>query len=410
MSGAEPEHAEAASAAPPGRADPTAPMGLAPLQEQLITLQRSAGNRAVSALLRARRLARAPKMPGFSQKGDTCGAASLVTSLVLWDLERSSPDNAAIVHACDLVLTQIDTGSPNATAKSVVETVRGLAMTPGHKVGQKEYESLSMALALLYNGKAGMASDDIHKLAGALGFRPFADGTGNTLGDVMASDAVKNLKPGEVGQLNWIIASTGGGHAMALGRHEDGIWFFSDQGPSPPLEVQRPDHAGIVSAVVAYGVSGWLYSGDKRDLQSLPPVTGFKATSGVQSFLNRGPRVGAIDLIKPGDKLAEIDANWSIGETLTAWDYHSRHDSLADAQAAITKDKGHHGGVIVERPKGMFHIYKTNPLKDRDNLKETRIDADDSKEMVLVKSRTRFHSVHLVLSDPAGNKGTPFAV
>ena len=278
-------------------------------------------------------------------------------------------------------------------------------MTPGTKLGVTEYEALSTALAFLYNGRAGMSSSDITKLATAIGFRPFADGNGETLDQILATDAVAKLKPGEIGQLNWIIRATGGGHAMLLGRHEDGTWFFSDQGASPAKELQRGSHAELVSAILAYAGSGWLYSGNRLNLTSIPPMTGFRAMSHVQSFMNRGPT-----LITPGEKLAEIDADWSIGEVITAWDYRSRHDSLADAKTAIAADRGGHGGVIVERPKGMFHIYKTTPLKDKDNLKETTIDTADSKEMVLVKRMNTFHSVWVVLSDAAGNKGTPFEV
>ena len=95
---------------------------------------------------------------------------------------------------------------------------------------------------------------------------------------------------------------------------------------------------------------------------------------------------------------------------LTAWDYRSRHDSLADAKAAIGADRGGHGGVIVERPKGMFHVYKTKPLTGAANLKETKIDVSDSKDMALVKRANTFFSAWLVLSDAAGNKGAPFQV
>lgn len=385
-----------------------APGSSAPAVATMLWLQRSVGNAATGSFLRSRRrlMARMPKMPGFSQAGDTCGAASLVTALFLWDIERGSGNNAAVVHACDLVLTENDKAGVNATAVAAVRTVRSLAMTPGYALGQKEYESLAMALALLYNGRAGMSSDNINALAKAIGFRPFATGGGDTLGQVLASDAVKKLQPGEVGQLNWVLVS-GMGHAMLLGRHEDGNWFFSDQGVAPPHELQVAKYDDLVTAVVAYAAAGsWLYPGNKLDLQSVPPVTGFIAMSHVQGFFNRGP-----SLITPGEKLAEIDAGWkTTGEVISAWDYHSRHDTLAEAKDAITKDTGGHGGVIVERPKDMFHIYKTNPIKDKDNLKESKIDKSDSADMVLVKRIKTFYSVWVVLSDPAGNKGIPFEV
>jgi hypothetical protein len=162
-----------------------------------------------------------------------------------------------------------------------------------------------------------------------------------------------------------------------------------------------------VSAVLAYASSGtWLFPGNKQDMKTLPPVTGFTVLSSVQPFLNRGP-----SLITPGEELAEIDAGWgTTGEVIKAWDYHSRHETLADAKDAIAKDAGANGGVIVERPRGMFHIWKTNPIKDKDNLKQTSIDESDSKEMVLVKRINTFYSAWIVLSDPSGRKSAPFAV
>jgi hypothetical protein len=396
--------AEAATEAPVA-ATARAPDLLAPQVAALLSLQRSAGNAAVNSLLRSRRLARAPSMPGFSQRGDTCGAASMVTALFLWDLERASASNAAVVHACDLVLTANDNDpKANKAAISLVESVRAQAMT-GTKLGPTEYQALSTALAVLYNGHAGMSSEDMFKLAKAIGFRPSAFGGGDTVAQILASDAVVKLKPGEVGQLRWIIADTKGGHAMLLGRHDDGTWFFSDQGATPAKEIQRGSREELVSEVVSYAANSWLYAGSKLNLQSIPPPTGFQVLTQAQSFLNRGP-----SLITPGEKLAEIDADWTTGEVLEAWDYRSRHDSLPDAKAAIAADRGGHGGVIVERPKGMFHIYKTSPLKDKDNLKETKIDASDSKDMVLVKRIGTFVSVWLVLSDSSGNKSAPFAV
>lgn len=396
------EAATEAPAAAPARASDLH----APQVATLLSLQRSAGNAAVNSLLRSRRLARAPAMPGFSQKGDTCGAASMVTALFLWDLERASASNEAVVHACDLVLTANDNNpKANKTAVSLVELVRTEAIKPGKKLGATEYEALSTALAVLYNGRAGMAPEDMFKLAKAIGFRPSGFGGGDTVAEILASEPVVKLKPGEVGQLRWIIAGTEAGHAMLLGRHDDGTWFFSDQGAAPPKEIQRGSREELVSEVVSYAANSRLYPGNKLNLRSTPPMTGFQVLTQAQSFFNRGP-----SLITPGEKLAEIDAEWTTGEVVVAWDYRSRHDSLPDAKAAITADPGGHGGVIVERPRGMFHIYKTNPLKDKDNLKETKIDASDSKDMVLVKRIDTFVSVWLVLSDSSGNKSAPFAV
>jgi hypothetical protein len=399
------ERAAVAAAGSRGRGRrPPAP-GLTPLQRTVLDLQRTAGNGVARSYVR-RRLARMPRLPGYSQAGDTCGAASMVTAVFLWDIERGRADNAAVVHACDLVLTAKDTNGANANGKRFVQEVRARATTPGRVLGEADYQLLSAGLALLFNGRAGMQSSDIHALAKAIGFAPSGYGRGETLAQLLASDAVRDLKPGEVGQLNWVLR-TGSGHAMLLGRHEDGTWFFSDQGPVPAVGYQRASHADLVAAVVAYaGREDWLYPGNKQDLRTLPPSTGFTALGPVQGFLNRGPA-----LLVPGEELAEIDAGVATtGEVVTAWDYHSRHETLADAKDAIAKDTGRHGGVILERPRGMFHVWKTNPIKDAGNLGQTAIDVSDSARMVLVARASTFFSAWLVLSDPAGGKRPPIAV
>jgi hypothetical protein len=414
-----PDRAPSAAPRSQGAGAPGVDLALAASHTGMIlALQRTAGNAAVSSMLRSlgrvepkRRLARFP-MPGYSQgPDDTCGAASMVSALLIWDLERADPSapNASLVHACDLLLTETDarTDKIAVAARPVIQRIRTDAAKPGAVVSETDYRLLSGYLALMFNGRSGMRSEDISRLANAIGFRPSASGGGMTLSEVLDSDAVVKLAPGEVGQLNWIAQIPGRGnmgHAILLGRHNDGTWFVSDQGMSPPLEA-RGTRADIISVLL--GPRSWLYGGNKADLQEqLPPVTQFVVLTRSQAFMNRGP-----GLIKPGEKLAEIDADWkTTGEVLVAWDYHSTHTSEADAKAAITKDKGAHGGVIVERPKDLFHIWKTNPLGTDKNLAETKIDADDSKEMALVKRRTAFLSVSLVLSDPSGAKRTPFAV
>ena len=209
-------------------------------------------------------------------------------------------------------------------------------MTPGLTLGETDYQLLSTALALLFNGKAGMQSSDMHALAKAIGLAPSAYGRGETLAQLLGSDAVKDLKPGEVGQLNWVLQA-GSGHAMLLGRHQDGMWFFADQGASPAFGIQRASHAELVSGVVAYAAGGsWLYGGNKQHLQTLPPVTGFTVLGGAQGFLNRGPA-----LLVPGEKLAEIDAGvTTTGEIITAWDYHSRHESSDRRQGGDRQGSG----------------------------------------------------------------------
>jgi hypothetical protein len=412
MTGGVGEYAEPATEAPVGvvrdaRASPHS------LVETMLSLQRSAGNAAVGRLLDSRRrLARAPALPSFKQVGDTCGAASLVTALFVWDLERADPTNRAVVHACDLLLTATDTKAfaSSTGPKAEIKDVRTKAATSGTKLGQSEYGKLATAIATLYDAGAGASSEDIHAYSRAMGFAPGRGDGGSTLADILNSKSVKDLKPGEVGQLNW-ITSSGGGHAMTLGRHEDGKWFFSDQA-SPGASIQSPTQPDLTTSVGSYvSFGGWLHTGSKADWMR-PPIIGFRPMGHIQGFLDRGPMLGPTNmLIKPGEQLAEIDAGAGTwGEVLTAWDYHSTHSALAGAKSAIGADPGGHGGVIVERPKDTFHVFKTNPLSKDDNLKEIKIDEGDSEKMVLVARKSTFHSAWLVLSDAAGKKRAPFKV
>jgi hypothetical protein len=410
MAGGVGEYAEPTTDVPVG-AVPDARASPSSLVETMLSLQRSAGNAAVGRLLRARRtLARAPALPGFKQVGDTCGAASLVTALFVWDLERADPSNHAVVHACDLLLTATDTAAfSNSGPKGEIKEVRAKAATPGTKLGQAEYAKLATAIANLYDAGSGASSEAIHAYSRAMGFVPGGGEGGSTLAEILNSKSVKDLKPGEVGQLNW-IAKDGGGHAMTLGRHEDGQWFFSDQATGAGIQTSKPEElATRVASYASYG--GTLHAGTKADWVR-PPVIGFRPMGHIQGFLNRGPMLGPANmLIKPGEQLAEIDAGVrTTGEVLTAWDYHSTHGALAAAQSAIGADPGGHGGVIVERPRDTFHVFKTNPLSDGDNLKETNIDEGDSEKMVLGARKKTFHSAWLVLSDASGKKRAPFKV
>ena len=413
MAGGVGEYAEPASQSPAGVVPDVGASSSPGLVETMLSLQHSAGNAAVGRLLRARRtLARAPALPGFKQVGDTCGAASLVTALFVWDLERADPTNHAVVHACDLLLTATDTKAfaGSTGPKAEIKDVRTKATTPGSKLGQAEYAKLATAIATLYDAGAGASSEDIYAYSRAMGLAPGGGDGGSTLTEILNSKSVKDLKPGEVGQLNW-ITSSGGGHAMTLGRHEDGTWFFSDQA-SPGASIQSPSQADLTARVGSYAsFGGWLHAGSKADWMR-PPMVGFNPMGHIQGFLNRGPMLGATSmLLKPGEQLAEIDAGAGTwGEVLTAWDYHSTHNALAAAQGAIGADPGGHGGVILERPKDSFHVFKTNPLSKEANLKETKIDEGDSAKMVLVARRATFYSAWLVLSDAAGKKRTPFKV
>jgi hypothetical protein len=378
-------------------------------------LQRSLGNAAIGRLARSpagrrtlarlatrsprQTLARRQRLPGFSQGDkDICGAASMVSALLIQDRDRAdtTEPNRALVRALDNLLRL----APAGDAKTTVQTVRDKAASKA-AMSESDYQSLSAAIASLYAAGGGMSSEELHTLSQALGFgRPGAGESGTDLRDILSKPAVSSLKPGQVGQLSWIadIPNRGQvGHVVVVGRHVDGKWFLSDQGPAKPLEIEADSHPDLVKAVsgaVTYKTS-WLYGGKKSDFLQ-PPVTGFR-------------RLGP-DSLNPGEKLCEIDAGWrTTGETLTTWDFHSAHWSETAAKDAIARDPGPHGGVIVELGSGVFHVFKTNTLEDK-NAMETKIDASDSQDGVLVTRRKDFAHAWLVLAHRDGRKEAPFQV
>ena len=102
-----------------------------------------------------------------------------------------------------------------------------------------------------------------------------------------------------------------------IGRHEDGTWFFADQGPDPATGIQVPTHDDLVKGVVNQANWGkWLFPGNKSAWVR-PPTVGFVPMGGIQPFLSRGPE----RLLKPGEKLAEIDAGWLLSVVCVLVDF-----------------------------------------------------------------------------------------
>jgi hypothetical protein len=69
--------------------------------------------------------------------------------------------------------------------------------------------------------------------------------------DIFASDILTNLAPGRVAQVTWYVVlgsakepdkTSLGSHAFLIGRFKDrDVWFLSDQGASPAVELEAPD-------------------------------------------------------------------------------------------------------------------------------------------------------------------------
>lgn len=355
-------------------------------------------------------------LPGFSQGSyDSCGAASVVTALMIWDRERKdkSTPNELLVTACNLVLTYMvnyrsktikewtDQGKKDAETRyqtlfDSITALRDSANTPGATVTAEEYKNIGLALYLLHASRGGLSSTEINSLLTKLGLAGGSSEAAQTFDGLFATSVITGLAPERIAQVYWlgrVGEATPDGkvnvvpHAFLIGRLKDGKWFLSDQGMSPPTELVSADLAGLQSSAKALASTGksWLHTGSKPEI--IPqPWTGAKLLGKHDDLEKKGKNV-----ITPGDFLAEVDAGaTTTGDRIIAWDYLVRRDSLEDAKKARSQNAGSHGFVIVEMPAGVFHLYKTN-LVSEDNLNVTGIDVDDSKDGVLGR-KTFFHA------------------
>jgi len=388
-------------------------------------------------------------LPGYSQSGDTCGAASLVSALIIWDREHWKPTepNSRVVTACNLTLIEfvrrgtaavqgwamhptaearrIAAAVPGTTVTDVYDTIRlklvqdlsnirDSARQPGATVTEGDYQTIGVALYFLWNlgGSGGLSSASIGSLQGALGLsqnKPSAATNIQSFDDLFSNSIVTGLMPDQIAQAGWFV-KTGRQHAFLIGRLQSGEWFLSDQGPQPAAEFRAPSLVTLQSAVAAAARSGayWLYVGTIADYLAaggvLPGWLGVKLlapASGVESK--------AEELIGSGAFLGEVDAGiLTTGDRITRVSFISRAYSLSDAKTGFPATNPG-GGVIVEAPIGVFNLYSTSAVS-QSNISETSLDAEDSKDGVLVRNRTIFSHAWLILGTSGGGHGNWFSV
>jgi len=366
------------------------------------------------------------KFPGFSQ-GDyvTCGAASLVSAMVIWDKEKSDPaaPNEMVVSVCNLALShlawqrtaliqawkdrKVDGNALYDEIKTNLSTIRDAARLPGSKLTEEQYQAIALAFyALHYDGKPGLSKEEIWKLTKIFGLSTSASDQATTYDDIFSSTTLTGLKPGQVAQVHWWVKTgkpdeTGsaplGKHAFLIGRFKDGKWFLSDQGPKPPAEYQANDLPGLKGVVFAAAGAGlyWIHTGGPP-VYNTPAGPAMVLTPGFTGVVLLGKR-GDVEkeavkgILKPGETLGEVDAGYTVtGETLTSWDFLERQYSLVDARTAFGRHPGAHGGLIVEMPEVVFNLYKTNLLKNDKNLDVDKL--DESEGGLLVGKKIHYHA------------------
>lgn len=361
------------------------------------------------------RQAKAAEFPGFSQKDFvTCGAASLVTAIMIWDRERKSASepNRLLIAACNAVLVYLDDRKTEViqrldklrlggnagegeikyrAMRSGIESVRNNALVAGTPLTELDYRVLSASLYLLYkdDNAGGLTRSKIQSVQGALGISATKSENGDTFDAIM--DKLVDLKPGQIAQVAWYsrgpVQADGTAsftdHAFLVGRFQRGAWFVSDQGDSPPTEIEAPDLLTLKDAIKANtkAKNGGIHTGGiptqkVGDME----IAALNLDKGVMILGDRsGIETKARNVVmKPGEFIAEVDAS-SLrgGDRIVAWDFVARSYTLADAQKELNGAGTGSGGVIVENPIGLFHVFKTSLVEDH-NLMETAIDESDS--------------------------------
>jgi len=359
----------------------------------------------------------ADEFPGFSQ-GDavTCGAASLVSALMIWGRERKSPTapNDMVVTAANIILTHMD-DHKNALIQSMtarkekiaydtlfteLTRIRDDARKPGAKIPEVDYQLISDILVILFRSASsgGLSKGEIEGIQRKLGLSTGVQSAtqAQTFSGLFADPVLTGLKPGQIAQVFWYQQDKQGNpivdpvHVFLVGRFQRGAWFISDQGSRPPTELEAATPNGLKIALLGEMQTGRaaIFTGAKPFLLPAP-------FTGVVLLGERGGVEKAAEaiILTPGTFLAEVDATTiCCGEKLAAWDFIDRKYSFSDAESAFNSSGSGHGGLIVENPVGLFHIFKTNPLKDKDNLKATSIDESDSSGGYLMQKSRYYHA------------------
>lgn len=354
-------------------------------------------------------------LPGFSQKGDTCGASSLVTALLIWDREKRDPKaaNTMVTTVCNIILTYLaqyrsqvikgwnaqglDGEELYDSALRSITNIRDSTRRPGSRVTETEYQELGAALYLLYVDEGrGLSAAAIWNLQSRLGLESGKAASADSFERIMNDSILKNLRPGQIAQIGWYVKQgkptakgevSLGHHAFLIGRLKDGRWFLSDQGPIPAFEMVASDLNVLKTNVTVASNAGsyWLYTGNIQELKffAVGGWTGVRLLSGPS-----GVEKKAAGIVPPGTFLAEVDAGlFTIGDRIISSDFVSRHYDFSEAKSVYTAD---YGGLIVEMPAGVFSYYRTNLIRDA-NLTVSDIDKDDSTGGLLMR-REFFHA------------------
>lgn len=354
-------------------------------------------------------------LPGYSQEGDSCGAASLVTALMIWDRDQSGHSNELILGMLNTIQIWLirhrqqtidgwDRRGMNgaevySAATQVMDNARSHATQPGGRMSESDYRSIGLILYAMYvDGTAGLSSADIWNLQLQLGLQTDQQQNVFNYSQIFSNTLVSGLNAGQIAQIGWMVR-TGpvnaqglvplGHHAFLIGRLQSGEWFWSDQGPRPAVEFHAATLTELQTQVTAQASSGqyWIYTGSSNNIMGWTGVRLLAGPSGAQAK--------AQSLIASGTMLAEIDVGaLTIGDTVNCGRYHTTAYTLSDATSAASGVRSGHGAVIAEIPSGVFYVYETNAIRTA-NMGASSIDASAGG----VLTRRIFYSARLLITD-----------
>ena len=358
-------------------------------------------------------------LPGYSQEGDTCGAASLVTALMVWDREHSQPDapHEVVVTAINIILTWLvdnhketidgwnDRGfDGEALYEEIINTLEGIrdnARQPSSTIPEVDYQNIGLALYALYIDRTrGLNVNQIENLHRRLGLYTGESEAGLiSFRDIVDSSLLRSLEPGQIAHVSWYVRTsepdpqghyTMTHHAFIIGRFQSGEWFLSDQGQRPPTEIAAPDYITLMQELVHASNEGRsrIHTGQLTQI-IFGAWTGVKLLAGPESVMGE-----AAGLVPSETYLGEADAGvLTNGDSINSGLFVSRHYIRSDAHIAAGK-VSRHGVLIVEMPEGVFNVYETDMVR----TPNVGVQSLDSSAGGLLTQQT-FFSVELVLTD-----------
>ena len=354
-------------------------------------------------------------IPAYLQEGDTCGAVSLVTALMIWDREHRRPDgpSQATATACDLVLAELyerraDDEQAYGELVSWIEDARATALTPGAEISEEQYNRIGASIYSMWlDPTRRLTPQKIDAIERSLGLRTSTSAGVSKYDDLWNNSVLHGLLPDQIAQIEWWVRTSGdirgdyamGEHAFLIGCLGSGEWFLSDQaaGPARFSAPTREELRRIVDEA-AWANQYWIVPRDPAIISSN------------RVRLLASPDVaaaqGAEAIVLPGKFLGQVDENWlsPFGEdNVRSGPFTASGNSRNAVETQLT---GPGSGLLIEAAPGTFFLYRATEVSD-ENLMAKTLDIRHSTGGLLLERK--FVHAWLILGNAAGKRGNTIA-